>query len=331
MKGKVMSHKTIARWTSALAAVALLSACSSSSKTPAPTAASSASAPSAATSASAPSSAGTSLNPLLGITPPQEIPSLAATVPASLKSKSDIIVGLDPTLPPKEFLAADGTTIQGVDVDLVYAVGDVLGLKMKLQSGAFATLIPGAQNGRYDLLNSSMSPTLARQKVLDFVQTDLSGEQLLMNTADVSKYTSIAALCGVAAGAVSGTNELADLTTQSTKCTTAGSKAVNISAFPNANAVNSALLSGRVAVAFFDTPVTSYQAKQSNGKLSGVGPIYRAGDEAMAMPKGTGFDNAVAAAMNSIIQSGVYKQIFVKWGLPSSSMLDHVVVNPPQG
>jgi polar amino acid transport system substrate-binding protein len=314
-----MSRNTLARRTGTvagtLAVVVLLAACSTT-------------APSGGSSTP---KATASLNPLIKITPPTKVASIAAMVPADLRAKSAITVGLDPSLPPKEFLAADGTTIQGVDVDLVYAVGNVLGLKMKLQSGAFATLIPGAQNGRYDLLNSSMSPTLARQKVLDFVQTDLSGEQLLVKKADTGTYTSIAKLCGHVAGAVSGTNEEIDLNAQSAKCTAGGEKAITISAFPDANAVNLALLSGRVDAAFFDTPVSAYQAAQSKGKLANVGPIYRAGDEAMAMPKGTGFAKAVAAAMNSIIKSGVYKQIFDKWGLPKSSMLSKVVVNPPQG
>ncbi len=316
-----MSRTALARLTGTvtgtLAVVALLAACST---TP----------PSSGNGSTSPK-ANSSLNPLVNITPPQKIASIAAMVPANLRAKSAITVGLDPSLPPKEFLAADGKTIQGVDVDLVYAVGNVLGLKMKLQSGAFATLIPGAQNGRYDLLNSSMSPTLARQKVLDFVQTDLSGEQLLVKKADAGKYNSLPALCGTVAGAVSGANEEIDLNAQSTKCTAGGSKAITVSAFPDANALNLALLSGRVNAAFFDTPVSAYQAKQSKGKLVNIGPIYRAGDEAMAMAKGTGFATAVAAAMNSIIKSGVYKQIFAKWGMPSASMLNKVIVNPPQG
>jgi polar amino acid transport system substrate-binding protein len=311
-----MRQSTFAQRTAAvvgaLTAAMLMAACSSGSA--------------GGTSTSGSPGAGAALNPMVGIAAPKKDSSLAAMVPKDLLAKPYITVGMDPSNPPKEFVAPDGTTIQGVDVDLVYGVGDILGLKMKIQSGAFATLIPGAQNGRYDLLNSSMSPTLARQQVLDFVQTDLSGEQLLVQKANAGKYNSLEALCGATAGAVTGGNELVDLTAQSQKC----SKPIQISAFPDSNSLNLALTSGRIDAGFFDSPVSAYQAQKSQGKLVNIGPIYRAGDEAMAMAKGTGFAQAVAAAENKLIKSGVYAQIFKKWGLSKASMLPKVLVNPPQ-
>lgn len=268
-----------------------------------------------------------SLNPLVGITSPKKVDSIAAKLPDALKSKKELIVGVDPSLPPKEFLAEDGTTLQGVDIDLVYAVGNVLGVKMKFESAAFDTLIPGVQNGRYDLVNSSMSPTLERQKILDFVTTDTSGEQLLVEKPNAKKYSSLDKLCGTDAGAIRGSLQVDDLTEQSTKCTANGEKEITISVFPNANALNLALTSGRVLSAFLDVPVSGYQSTQSKGKLVAVGPIYRAGYEGMAMPKGTGLAEAIAEAMNHLVSTGVYKEIFTKWNLPGS-MLDKLVVNP---
>lgn len=311
MQQRVLTQRTAAVC-GALTAAILLAACSGGNSSGSVT--------------SGTSAKGGALNPMVGIAAPAKNSSIAAMVPKDLRAKPYITVGMDPSNPPKEFVASDGKTIQGVDVDLVYAVADVLGLKVKIEKGAFATLIPGAQNGRYDLLNSSMSPTLARQKVLDFVQTDLSGEQLLVQKANAKKYDSLEALCGTTAGAVAGSNELLDLTTQSQKC----SKPIQISSFPDSNSTNLALQSGRVSAGFFDSPVSVYQSQQSRGMLANVGPIYRAGDEAMAMPKGTGFAQAVAAAENSLIKSGVYGQIFQKWGIPKGSELPHVLVNPPQ-
>jgi polar amino acid transport system substrate-binding protein len=297
-----------------IAVAALLTACSTGSPSAKPS----------------PTGASTSLNPLLDIKPPVKVASIAAMVPADLRAKSEIIVGLDPSLPPKEFLAADGTTIQGVDPDLVYAVGDVLGLKMTIRAAAFATLIPGAQNGRYDLLNSSMGPTITRQKVLDFVANDTSGEQLLVKAADAQTYKSLGDLCGKPVAAVAGALEIEDLNAQSVKCTAAGKQPITNSIFPDGSAANLALSSGRVVAAFFDMPLSAYQAKASKGALVNSGPIYRAGYDAFAMAKGTGFDKAIAAALDYLIKTGVYKAIFTKWGMPASSMLDKGVINPPQ-
>jgi polar amino acid transport system substrate-binding protein len=300
-----------------LTTVALLAACSATS------------APGSSSSTdAAPSTPSTdSQNPLVDVTIPQKVDAIAALVPAELRSKKEVVVGVDPSLPPKEFLAEDGKTLQGVDIDLVYAVGNVLGLTMKFDSAAFDTLIPGVQNGRYDLVNSSMSPTLERQKILDFVTTDTSGEQLLVKKENASTYTSLDDLCGTEAGAIRGSLQVDDLTAQSAVCTDAGKKEITVSVFPNANDLNLALMSGRVVASFLDVPVAGYQATQSKGKLQTVGKIYRAGYEGMAMPKGSGLAEAVAAAMNNLVETGVYEEIFTKWNLPDS-MLDTLVVNP---
>ena len=49
-------------------------------------------------------------------------PSLAAMVPAAIKSDSKIVVGTDATYAPNEFLDPDGKTVIGFDIDLFDAV-----------------------------------------------------------------------------------------------------------------------------------------------------------------------------------------------------------------
>ena len=57
-----------------------------------------------------------------------------------------------------------------MDADLVTAVMQVLGLKPKLTNATFDTIIPGIQSGKYGMGASSFTDTLARQKVVDFVE-----------------------------------------------------------------------------------------------------------------------------------------------------------------
>src|SRR3954466_5344870 len=52
----------------------------------------------------------------------------AAKVPAEIKSAGKLIIGTDSTYAPSEFLAEDGKTVQGFDVDLFNAVAQKLGL-----------------------------------------------------------------------------------------------------------------------------------------------------------------------------------------------------------
>src|SRR5450759_20840 len=47
----------------------------------------------------------------------QKVASIAAEVPAAISSKGTLIVAADATYAPNEFLAADGTTVRGMDAD----------------------------------------------------------------------------------------------------------------------------------------------------------------------------------------------------------------------
>jgi len=250
---------------------------------------------------------------------------IAAKVPSAYRD--GLTVGTDATMAPKEFLDADGKTFKGLDIDLTYAIGNVLGVRMTFVNAGFDTLLPGVQNGRYDFVASSAAPTLEREKVVDFVSVDRSGESLLVRSADKSSLKDITSLCGKQAGAIKGSLQVEDLAEQSTKCTDDGKQPIDTSLFPDAAAVNLALNSSRVDVAFFDTPTSAYQAKRSGGKLVVVGPIYRAGLEGVFMKQGSGLAEPVAAAVNELIENGTYQQLLEKWGLGKSA-IDKASVNP---
>jgi polar amino acid transport system substrate-binding protein len=265
-------------------------------------------------------------NELSGIDTPAEYDEkIAKSVPEEYRD--GLTVGTDATMAPKEFLAEDGKTFTGLDIDFTYAIGNVLGVKMNFVNAGFDTLLPGVQNGRYDFVASSAAPTLEREKVVDFVSVDRSGESLLTKKADADSIKDIESLCGRVAGAIKGSLQVEDLAEQSDKCVAAGDKAIETSLFPDASAVNLALKSSRVDVAFFDTPTSAYQAKNSHGDLVVVGPIYRAGLEGVFMKQGGGLAEPVAAAVNELIESGTYQELLDKWGL-SDSAIETAYVNP---
>src|ERR1700728_2926861 len=83
--------------------------------------------------------------------------SVAAQVPAAIKSKGTLNVATEAQYAPNEFIAPDGHTVIGMDAELTEAIGGVLGLKVKLVNSDFETIIPGLAAGRYDLGVSSFT------------------------------------------------------------------------------------------------------------------------------------------------------------------------------
>jgi polar amino acid transport system substrate-binding protein len=245
---------------------------------------------------------------------------IAATVPAAVKSKGSLNIALDATYAPDEFIAPDGTTIVGMDADLATAIAQILGVKAKLINATFDTIIPGIQSGKYDMGASSFTDTLARQKVVDFVDYFSAGEGFYTKSGSGSTFNGLASLCGHTVAVEDGTTEQSDAQTQAKACTKSGKTTVTVLSFGNQSQANLAVSSGRAQVGFADSQVAGYIVTTSNGVFANSGTAFEVAPYGLALPKGNGMAAPVEAAVNELIQNGVYKQIMTKWGVVPGSV-----------
>ena len=93
---------------------------------------------------------------------------IAAEVPADIKAKGALQVGIDATYAPNEFIDPQSGQIRGWDVDLGLAMGKVIGVPFVFNNADFSSIIPDIGT-RYDLGISSFTPTTEREKTVDFV------------------------------------------------------------------------------------------------------------------------------------------------------------------
>jgi polar amino acid transport system substrate-binding protein len=290
-----------------LCGVALLAAaCSSSSSSPTTTA------------ASAPSTS----SPLPTATIPTQSTdaAIAATVPTAIKSKGTLNVAMDATYAPDEFVASDGKTIVGMDADLTKAITQVMGLKANLINATFDTIIPGIQSGKYDMGASSFTDTLARQKVVDFVDYFQAGEGFYVKSGSGLTFNGLASLCGHSVAVEDGTTEQSDAQTQAKACASSGKGKVTVLSFGNQSQANLAVSSGRAQVGFADSQVAAYIVSTSNGVFENSGSAIEVAPYGLALPKGNGMAAPVQAAVNLLIANGVYKQILTKWGVEAGAV-----------
>jgi polar amino acid transport system substrate-binding protein len=283
--------------------VVALAACGSSSSS------SSTSSTSAATSTSSSSTPSASANA-----------AVVKLVPPAIKSKGTLNVAADASYAPNEFIAPDGHTVIGMDADLSHALAAVMGLKANVVNVTFDAIIPGLAAGKYDMGASSFSDTKEREKVVNFVDYFLAGESFITKSSGGTSISSLTDLCGKSVAVESTTTEQMDAQTQSKKCTAAGKPAVKILVFPNQNAANLALLSGRAQLGFLDSPPASYQVKKTNGQLKVVGPTVATGPYGLAIPKQPGLDKAVLAALRVLMHNGTYSSILKKWSIASGAI-----------
>ena len=245
---------------------------------------------------------------------------VAALVPPAIKKKGTLTVAADATYAPNEFIAPDGHTIKGMDVDLANALTKVMGLKASVKNANFDSIIPGLASKKYDLGMSSFTDTKEREKTVDFVTYFVAGTSFYVKAQGGPAINTLADLCGRKAAAEKGTTQADDIAKQAKKCKAAGDAPPKGLIFPDQNGVNLALSSGRAEVGMADSPVADYQVKKSGGTFKLSGKPYASAPYGIAIPKGTGMTKPVLAALKVLMQNGQYDAILKTWGIQSGAI-----------
>jgi polar amino acid transport system substrate-binding protein len=249
----------------------------------------------------------------------KKVASIASTVPSSVKTAGSVSVAADASYAPDEFFGSDNKTIIGMGADLGHSIGAILGVNYDMQNVTFDSIIPGLASHKYDLAISSMTDNVDRQKTVTFVDYFNAGTQFVVLTAGGPSIKTLDDLCGLSVATERGTTEQTDATTQSKKCVADGKPAIKLLTFPDQSEVNLALSNGRATVMMADSPVTAYQAKLSKGKFKLEGE-YGVTPYGIAFPKDSKMIKPTLAAVQSLIDSGVYTKILTKWGLQSGAI-----------
>ncbi|MCW2597642.1 MAG: polar amino acid transport system substrate-binding protein [Pseudonocardiales bacterium] len=243
-----------------------------------------------------------------------------AKLPADVKQRGSIVVAMDVSSPPNHFMDTDGKTIVGVDADIAKLLGQALGLKVTIAGANFDAIIPGLAGKKYDIAIAQMSPTLEREKVLDFVDYFSSGTAVAVAAGNPLKMT-IDSMCGRKIAVLKGSfQESTRLPEYSAKCKTAGKGAIAPSSFPDQQATVLALTSGRVDGVMQDSPVLAYAQKKGAAiEVAGVAHVSAVG---IGITKGSGMLDPIHTAMESLITSKAYKQALEKWGVGAGAVTD---------
>jgi polar amino acid transport system substrate-binding protein len=248
-------------------------------------------------------------------------PKLAALVPSALKSAGVVKVATDASYAPNEFFKADNKTVQGMDVDLGEAIGAKIGVKFEFSNLSFDSILQSLGN-RFDLGMSSFTDNKLREKTVTMVDYFSAGTSFMVKKGSSLNPTSVADLCGKSAAVEKGTTQLDDVTAQAKKCK------LTILAFPDQNAANLALSSGRADVVLADSPVNAYAAKQSSGAFTIVGTPYGTAPYGIAVPKSASYNGlakAIQGALQDLNQSGQYLAIMKKWGVQAGAVTSFTI------
>lgn len=312
----------------AVAAVLALAGCGSSGSSSSASAISRASS-GAATGTASPSSGSTAIPTQDVVSGIAEDPKLHAELPASVRSSGQLILGT--TISPGTSGLPHAGQVNGqnvgLDVDIRNAVAKVLGVSWNVQNGTFATIIPGVQNGKYQVGQDNFGATAAREKVVDFA-TYLDDGQAFLGASSVSasSISTITGACGYTIATSPGSTFQTLLTSSASKCAATGKKPWTVQYFSDTAPIFLGLENGKVDLYFGPTLSLKYDAAHISGtKFLGQISSTPVG---FVTAKGSAIAKALSAAVNELIANGDYAKIFAKWGV-GGDQITSSALNPP--
>jgi len=251
----------------------------------------------------------------------------AAMVPQAIKDKGTLVIGTDASYAPSEFLAADGKTVQGFDVDLFNAVAKKLGLKTDWQPAKFDAIITGVQAKKYDVGVSSFTVNADRMKQVNMVSYFNAGTQWAAAPGN-PKGVDPQKPCGLTVAVQKGTvQQEEDLPPKEKACKAEG-KPIKVLVYEGQDQATAAVGSGKADAMLADSPVVAYAVKQSGGKIEAVGDIYDAAPYGYVVPQEQKeLADAIVAALTSLEKDGDYQKVLESWGVQDGAVSDFAV-NP---
>ena len=253
--------------------------------------------------------------------------SLADKLPAKIKAAGKIVVGVDASYAPNEYLDADGKTVKGWDVDLFNAVGQKFGVTVEWVPANFDSIIIGVDGGKFDIGVSSFTINDKRKAVANMVSYYSAGTEWAAAPGNPKKIDPTNP-CGIKVAVQKGTVQAEeDLPAKVTACKAAG-KPLDVQIYTGQDQATAALASGKADAMLADSPIVGYAIKQSSGKIESIGDVYDAAPYGYVLPKSeTDFAQAIVDALKSMDASGDYKKTLTIWGAEAGAISDFAV-NP---
>ncbi|MFF9813154.1 ABC transporter substrate-binding protein [Streptomyces sp. NPDC014006] len=268
-----------------------------------------------------------------------EVKSLSAEVPAAIRKRGTLLVGvgaLPSGFPPLAYVGGDQKTLTGAEPDLGRLVAAVLGLKPEVRNSTWENMFVGLDSGKSDVLFSNVTDTEERKRKYEFAsyrQDNLAFEVPKNDTWTFDgDYRTLA---GKTVAVSSGTNQERILLEWKKKLRSEGRK-LTVKYYQDHNSTYLALSSGKIDTYFGPNPGIAYhvtqtaktpQATRTAGTFSGAGATLQ-GLIAATTKKDSGLAKPVADAINHLIKNGQYAQWLKAWNL-SNEAVTTSQINPP--
>lgn len=224
-----------------------------------------------------------------------------------VKKASKLVIGMDTTYPPMEFVEGDKTV--GYDVELANALAQKLGVKAEPMTVDWNGIITGLTSKRYDVIISSMNITDERKQQVNFVEyARMSQVFVAKKGVDVKSEKDLAGKTVLVQDGTTSHDYVKEAKEQRVK------DIKGIISYGGATEAFQALKNGKGEVIVIDEPVGLYYVKKDAATFAITGRALDPEPIGIAIRKeDVELAKALEKALADIKADGTYKKIAETW------------------
>jgi len=234
-------------------------------------------------------------------------------VPASdLIKAGTLVMSTNPTLPPLQYTDSDGQVV-GMRIELGKAIAKRLCLTPEYVSVDFDSMVPGLAAGRWDVINTGIFVTPAREKIMNMIPYENQSISVSTPKGNPLNIKKIDDLAGKTVGVEQGGFEQDQANAMIKDMTARGVTPFTLRSFDTFGVAYQALAARQLdAVISIDAVAGQYQKKGTFAHpISGVNPTPVA-----LATKNAPLADAIVKVLNEMKADGSYQKIFAAYGVP---------------
>lgn len=232
----------------------------------------------------------------------EETPAARSSSGSKLELISDGTLTVGSDIPSAPFEFGDPPDYEGFDIDLINAIAEDLGLKVKIVEEDLPVILAGQWEGRFDLSITSASITDKHEKHVDFGDPYFETEQSLL----VRKDGPIQSIDDITADTVAGAEAGTTGETYARDNTDA-----EVRTFKSPGEID-ALVDGEVEAVFQDLLVTVQAAKDREGLA--VVQTFPTGEQyGIVFRKGSSLLEPINESLQRLKDDGTLAEVYMKW------------------
>jgi polar amino acid transport system substrate-binding protein len=249
---------------------------------------------------------------------------LRAKLPKEILDAGEIVAVNSGSFPPYE-IVGDTHTVTGASADLMDALGQLLGVKIRHESvNGLSGILSGIKSGRYQLAEGPIGDFPDREASNDFVDFVQEYVVFAVRKSNPTAIKSLDDTCGARVAVMAAGSAERVIKKQAEICEAAGKPKLEVQSYPDQPTSILAVRSNRADAFFSSQAPLTYFVQQSKGQmdLAGVGQANGFEDlyQGTVVPKGTALGEVVLEGYRKLFENGTYAAIMKKWGIEANML-----------